>query len=98
MVLDGSVREIDRIGNNAADFGRGRVGNAVIDARRNLSGDCGRWFPAILDLSLPSLGLWSIVMVGMVLLLILKFGLQASAGSRGSGPGFFARATRSLGF
>ena len=27
-----------------------RVGNAVIDARRNLSGVCGRWYPVILDL------------------------------------------------
>ena len=40
MVLDGRVREIDRLGNNAADeaadFGRRRVGNAVIDARRLL--------------------------------------------------------------
>ena len=54
MVLDGRVREVDRIGNDAADeaaeFGRGRVGNAVIDARRNLSGVCGRWYPVILDL------------------------------------------------
>ena len=52
MVLDGRVR--DRLGNNAADeaadFGRGRVGNAVIDARRNLSGVCGRWYPVVLDL------------------------------------------------
>ena len=42
MVLHGRVREVDRIGNNAAaaaaDFGRRRVGNAVIDGRRNLSG------------------------------------------------------------
>ena len=42
MVLHGQVREVDRLGNNAADdaadFGRRRVGNAVIDARRNLSG------------------------------------------------------------
>ena len=42
------------MGNNAADeaadFGRRRVGNAVIDARRNLSGVCGRWYPVILDL------------------------------------------------
>ena len=30
-------------------FGRGRVGNLVIDARRNLSGVCGRWYPVILD-------------------------------------------------
>ena len=54
MVLDGRVRELDRLGNNtadeAADFGRRRVGNAVIDARRNLSGCCGRWYPVILDL------------------------------------------------
>ena len=44
MVLDGRVKELDRLGDNAAyeaaDFGRGRVGNAVIDARRNLSGVC----------------------------------------------------------
>ena len=54
MVLDGRVREVDRIGNNAADeaadFGRTRVGDAVIDARRNLSGVCGRWYPVLLDL------------------------------------------------
>ena len=41
------LREVDRLGNDAADeaadFGRRRVGNAVIDARRNLSGVCGRW-------------------------------------------------------
>ena len=46
MVLNGQVREVDRLGNNAADeaadFGRRRVGNAVIDARRNLSGFCYR--------------------------------------------------------
>ena len=46
MVLHGRVREVDRIGNNAADeaadFGRRRVGPLVIDARRNLSGVCGR--------------------------------------------------------
>ena len=34
----------------AADFGRRRVSDAVIDARRNLSGVCGRWYPVILDL------------------------------------------------
>ena len=32
------------------DIGRRRVGNVVIDARRNLSGVCGRWYPDILDL------------------------------------------------
>ena len=53
MVLHGRVREVDRLGNNAADedadIGRRKVGNAVIDARRNLSGVCGRWYPVILD-------------------------------------------------
>ena len=42
MVLQGRVREVDTIGNNAADeaadFGRRRVGHLVIDARRDLSG------------------------------------------------------------
>ena len=33
-----------------SDFGRRRVGNLVIDARRNLSGVCGRWYPVLLDL------------------------------------------------
>ena len=33
----------------AADFGRRRVGNAVIDARRNLSGVCGRCYSVLLD-------------------------------------------------
>ena len=54
MVLHGRVREDDRIGNNAADeaadFGRRRVGPLIIDARRNLSGVCGRWYPVVLDL------------------------------------------------
>ena len=54
MVLDGRVREVDRFGNDAADeaadFGRRRVGPAVIDARRNLSGVCGRWYPVVRDL------------------------------------------------
>ena len=54
MVLHGRVREVDRIGNSApdeaADFGRRRVGHLVIDARRNLSGVCGRWYPVVLDL------------------------------------------------
>ena len=54
MVLQGRVREVDRIGDNAADeaadFGRRRFGHLVIDARRNLSGVCGRWYPVVLDL------------------------------------------------
>ena len=77
MVLNGRVGEVDRLGNNAADeaadFGRRRVGNAVIDARRNLSGVCNRWYLVLLDLYrflLPFLELWSIMMVVLVLLLI----------------------------
>ena len=54
MVFDGRVREFERLGNDAADdaadFGRRMVGPVVIDARRNLSGVCGRWYPVILDL------------------------------------------------
>ena len=54
VVLDGRDRDLDRLGNTAADeaadFGRRRVGPAVTDARRNLSGGCGRWYPVILDL------------------------------------------------
>ena len=54
MVLHGQVRQDDRLGNDAADeaadCGRRRVSPAVIDARRNLSGICGRWYPFILDL------------------------------------------------
>ena len=55
MVLHGQVRREDKIGNDAADeaadFGRQRVSLAVIDARRNLSGVCSRWYPVILDLN-----------------------------------------------
>ena len=50
MVRLGQVRESDRLGNDAADFGRRRVGPAVIDARRNLSGVCRRWYPIVVGL------------------------------------------------
>ena len=53
-VLDGRVREQDRVGNNAADeaadFGPRRVSHAVIDARRNFPGVCGRRYPVVLNL------------------------------------------------
>ena len=82
MVLHGQVRREDKLGNDAADeaadFGRRRVSPAVIDARRNLSGVCGRWYPVILDLhrfSLLFLELWLIMMVMVVLLLTLLSGL-----------------------
>ena len=46
MVLDGRVRELDRLGNDtadeAADFGRRRFDHAVIGVERNFSGVCGR--------------------------------------------------------
>ena len=54
MVRVGQVRELDRLGNNAADeaadFGRRCVDHAVIDARRNLSGVCRRWYPIVWEL------------------------------------------------
>ena len=53
MVRDGGVRELDRLGNNAADeaadFGRGR-GIPDIDDRRNFGGVCGWWYPVVLIL------------------------------------------------
>ena len=54
IVLHVGFGEVDRLGNDAADeaadFGRRGVSPAVIDARRNLSGVCGHWYPVILDL------------------------------------------------
>ena len=51
MVADGRVRNLDRLGNRAADeaadFGRRRVPVRVIDARRNLVGVCDRWYPVV---------------------------------------------------
>ena len=83
MVLHGQVRQDDRLGNDAADeaadFGRRRVSLAVIDARRNLSGVCGRWYPFILDLHRFFIAIAravvNIMMILVVLLLILLFGL-----------------------
>ena len=51
MVVGGRVRDLDRLGNiaadEAADFGRRRVPVRVIDARRNLVGVCSRWYPVV---------------------------------------------------
>ena len=51
MVLDGRVRDLDRLGNKAADeaadFGRSTVPVHVVDARRNFSGICSRWYPVL---------------------------------------------------
>ena len=51
MVVDGRVRDLDLLGNNAADeaadFGRRRVPVHVICARRNLVGVCNRWYPVV---------------------------------------------------
>ena len=69
MVLDGRVLERDRVGNNAADeaadFGRRRVGQDVIDARRNFSGICGRCillFWTCIGSSSPYLAPWLTMM------------------------------------
>ena len=52
LVRNGQVRALDRYGNSraddAADFGRRRVWPDVADARRNLSGVCRLWYPAVL--------------------------------------------------
>ena len=79
VVLDGRVREIDRLGNNAADeaadFGRRRVGNAVIDARRKLSVGVGILsFLIFKGSSLPFLEMLLTMMGVVALLLILWFG------------------------
>ena len=54
MVRTGTVRGLDKLGNDGADeaaeFGRRRVLWWVIDARRNLSGVCSRWRPLVLVL------------------------------------------------
>ena len=84
MVLEDRVREVDKFGNDAADeaadFGRRSVGAVVIDARRNLSGCVvvagTQLFLTFIGSSLLFLELWSIIMVGSVLLLILWCGLQ----------------------
>ena len=51
MVLQGHVRDLDRLGNKAADeaaeFGRRRVPVHVVDARRNFVGVCSRWYPVV---------------------------------------------------
>ena len=53
MVQAGRVRKFDSNGNDAADeaadFGRRTVNFAVVDARRNLSGICGRWHPVVMS-------------------------------------------------
>ena len=54
MVRRGQVRIADKIGNDmadeAADFGRRRVGENVLDARREFSRACRIWYPIIRDL------------------------------------------------
>ena len=54
MVRVGQVRELDKLGHDAADeaadFGRRRVDPAVIDATGKLCGVCRRWYPITLDL------------------------------------------------
>ena len=54
LVRTGTVRGLDKLGNDgadeAADFGRRRVPWWIIDARRNLSGVCSRWRPLVLVL------------------------------------------------
>ena len=82
------------------------LGPAVIDARRNLSGVCGRWYPVLLDLHRFFIAISRAVVnhdgKGGTAPdpMIWSAGAhpeEASAGSCSSGPGFFAWATWSLG-
>ena len=80
MVLDGRVREVDRIGNDAADeaadFGRKEL---VVQSLMLVVICLGSVGPGTLFFLIFigfSLLLWSIMMIGMVLLLILLYGLQ----------------------
>ena len=54
MVAVGRVRVEDRIGNDlvdrAADSGRRRVSDLVIDVRRRFLSACSSWYPIVLDL------------------------------------------------
>ena len=77
LVRQGQVREPDRDGNNraddAADFGRRRVGPDVIDARCHLPGVCvgggTLLYKSCIGSSLLSLVLLSMLIVLLVLLL-----------------------------
>ena len=81
LVRAGAVRGLDKLGNDeadkAADFGRRRVPWWVIDARRNFmvfAPDGVLLSLPCIDSLLPLPGLWSIMMVVLVLLLILLSG------------------------
>ena len=54
LVAGGRVRVEDRIGNDladrAADFGRRRVSDLVIDVRRRFLSACSSWYPVVFDL------------------------------------------------
>ena len=54
MVAVGRLRVEDRIGNDladrAADFGRRRIPDLVIDVRRRFLSACSSWYPVVLDL------------------------------------------------
>ena len=86
MVAVGRVRVEDRIGNDladrAADFGRRRVSDLIIDVRRRFLSACSSWYPVVLELHrffiaivLPSLVLLTLMMVVLGLLCILLSGL-----------------------
>ena len=82
MVVDGRVRDLDLLGNRAADeaadFGRRRVLVHVIDARRNLVGfvtDGILLFVIFIVFLLLLLGLLLILMMAVVLRQTLLFGV-----------------------
>ena len=80
MVRAGSVRGLDKLGNDGADesvdFGRRRVPWWVIDARRNLSGVCSRWRPLVLVLHRFFIAIFLILLSGLVVVLPRGGGLR----------------------
>ena len=54
MVRTGRVRAVDKVGNDladqAADFGRRRVPQQVIDLRRRCTAACTLWYLLVLEL------------------------------------------------
>ena len=64
------LMKIGQAGNDAADeaadFRLRKVDYAVIDARRNLSGVCGRSYRIFLELHLLHCHLWWLIMMGML--------------------------------
>ena len=85
MVAVGRVRAVDKIGDDsadiAADFGRRRVSDLVMNIRGRFVSACAFWYPVVLDLHrflFLLLVLLSMRMGVLELPCILPFGLRVS--------------------